>query len=108
MRAGEIARLSRDRVDLERRFVRLDRTKNGTAREVPLSTEAIRILRQVDAVRDGPLIFGLTVQQIDVLFRKGKARAIMEDLHFHDSRHEAITRLAKRVKIRTRAHGWRP
>lgn len=99
LRAGEIAGLTRDRVDLEKRYVRLVETKNGTRRDVPLSAEAVRILRQVDEVRDGPSVFGLTVQQIDALFRKGKARAMIEDLHFHDSRHEAITRLAKKLDV---------
>nr|WP_254772699.1 tyrosine-type recombinase/integrase [Nitrosospira multiformis] len=77
MRAGEIARLTRDRVDFERRYVRLLETKNGTKRDVPLSAEALRILHQVDKVRNGQLMFGLTTQQIDALFRKGKAWAMI-------------------------------
>lgn len=99
MRTGEIAGLTWDRVDLERRFVRLIETNNGTRRDVPLSTEALRLIRQVKGIAEGALVFQLTVQQIDVLFRKGKARAMIEDLHFHDSRHEAITRLAKRLDV---------
>ena len=31
--------------------------------------------------------------------RKGKARAMIEDLHFHDLRHEAITRFATRLDV---------
>lgn len=36
---------------------------------------------------------------LDALFRKARARAMIEDLHFHDTRHEAITRLAKRLDV---------
>jgi integrase len=88
MHTGEIAGLTWDRVDLERRFVRLIETKNGTRRDVPLSTEALRLIRQAKEVTEGALVFQVTVQQIDVLFRKGKARALIDDLHFYDSRHE--------------------
>lgn len=97
MRAGEIVGLTWDRVDLEGRFLRLALTKNGTAREVPLSAEALRLLRQLPRA-DGPA-FGLSGDLLDALFRKAKARAMIEDLHFHDTRHEAITRLAKKLDV---------
>jgi len=47
-------------------------------------------------VRAGPLVFQLRAASLDALFRKGKKRAGLADadLHFHDSRHEGITRLA--------------
>ena len=45
MRAGEIAGLEWDRVDLDRRVARLMHTKNGRPRDVPLSTEAVRLLK---------------------------------------------------------------
>jgi integrase len=34
-----------------------------------------------------------------VLFRKARGRCGIEDLHFHDSRATAITRLAKKLDI---------
>jgi len=68
---------------------------------VPLSTEAIRILAQLP--RDGESVFGISTAQIDALFRKAKARAMIDDLHFHDSRAVAITRLAQRLDILTLA-----
>ena len=76
-------------------------TKNGFARDVPLSTEAIRILNQVK--EDTESVFNLTSGQIDSLFRKAKKRALIDDLHFHDSRAEGITRLAQKVDILTLA-----
>lgn len=96
MRAGEIAGLTWDRVDLVRRVAKLERTKNGTAREVPLSGRAVELLQELGG--DGS-VFGLTVQQIDVLFRKAKDRALIKELHFHDMRALAVTRLSKRLDI---------
>jgi len=37
--------------------------------------------------------------QRDALFRKAVGRAGIQDLHFHDSRHEAITRLSKKMDV---------
>ncbi|MES9841954.1 MAG: tyrosine-type recombinase/integrase [Candidatus Thiodiazotropha endolucinida] len=49
MRQGEILSLTLDQVDLQRRVVRLNETKNGSARTVPLSKRAARVLRQAIA-----------------------------------------------------------
>lgn len=102
MRAGEIVALRWEQIDIERRTARLLRTKNGTQREVPLSREALRLLAQLDPITRaaGDAAFGLaSTQTLDALFRKAKARALICDLHFHDTRHEAITRLAKKLDV---------
>lgn len=98
MRAGEIAGLRWPQVDAAKRVAALVATKNGTGRQVPLSTEALRLIAQLRPVTGAAdLVFGLPgTQAIDALFRKAKSRALIVDLHFHDSRHEAITRLANR------------
>jgi integrase len=103
MRAGEIVGLQWPRVDLAGRVATLLMTKNGTARQVPLSREALRILDQLDPVtapREDRRCFGIaSTQSLDALFRKAKARAGVEGLTFHDSRHTAITRLARRLDV---------
>ena len=98
MRAGEILKLARDDVDFEKRVAVLRETKNGTARRVPLSTEAVRLLKQLPE-NDTGFLFGITSASLDANFRKIKKRAMIEDLHFHDTRHEAITRLAKKLDV---------
>jgi len=104
MRAGEICGLRWCDVDLDRRVAVLLQTKNGHKREVPLSAEATRIIRQCKgAGLDDPAAFGLQSSQIDALFRKAKKMAMIGDLHFHDSRATAITRLAAKVDILTLA-----
>ncbi|MCM1513345.1 MAG: site-specific integrase [Oxalobacter formigenes] len=97
MRAGEIVKLAWDNVDLEKRVAQLTETKNGAGRSVPLSSEAIRILKQLPS--GGKTCFCLTSSSLDALFRKAKTHALTENLHFHDTRHEAITRLAKKLDV---------
>lgn len=70
MRAGEIVSLTWDNIDLDKRVAKLAMTKNGFPREVPLSEEAIRILKQVRLENESA--FNLRTDQIDALFRKAK------------------------------------
>ncbi len=98
MRAGEITGLTWDRVDLASRVVQLPLTKNGFARSVPLSSEAVRLLQ---ALPYADPVFGLTDRQRDALWRKARDRAGVVGLHFHDSRGMAVTRLARKVDVLT-------
>ncbi len=99
MRAGEITGLRWQDVEMGRRFCRTQGKTPAARREVPLSTEALRILSQLAEVRDGDSVFGLRGALLDALFRKARAKAGIEDLHFHDLRHEAITRLSKVLDV---------
>lgn len=96
LRAGELCALRAQ--DVIGRTVRLHRSKNGLPRDVPLSREAERIIRQVEALGHDPL-FDLTPQRLDGIWRKLRTRACVTGLHFHDSRHEAITRLSKKLDV---------
>lgn len=96
MRAGEIVALTWDRVDLKRRVAKLTQTKNGRSREVPLSSEAVRLL---EALPKSDPVFGLTSHQIDALWRKVRDKAKADGLNFHDSRHAAITALSKKLDV---------
>lgn len=100
MRSGEICALRWEHVDQDRRVAHLPKTKNGHARDVPLSREALRILKQLEGRAE---VFDLTPALLDALFRKVKGRALVTDLHFHDSRAEALTRMAKKVDVMTLA-----
>ncbi len=96
MRAGEITRLTWSNVDLDRRVARLAHTKNGHPREVPLSGEAVRLIQALPQLDP---VFGLSPRQLDVLWRKVRDRAGVENLVFHDSRHAAITRLSRKLDV---------
>lgn len=94
MRCGEITSLTETTIDLEKNIAHLPNTKNGSARDVPLSPAAINILKQLPkpAHANAP-IFQLSSQTVDALFRKYRKKTTVKDLTFHDSRHEGITRL---------------
>ncbi len=48
---------------------------------------------------DRPTVFDLNTGSRDALFRKAVKRAQIHDLHFHDSRGEAIFRLSKKLDV---------
>lgn len=98
MRAGEMWSLERDQIDLAARVARLERTKNGDSRDVALSPRAVEIMEGLLA--DGrPVLFTITNATRDALFRKARDAAGVEGLHFHDSRAEAVTRMAKKLRV---------
>jgi integrase len=97
MRAGELCGLRR--ADIAGNVVTLAGgvVKNGMGRQVPLSKHAMELLALLPEGND--TIFNVSAASVDALFRKGRERAGVENLHFHDSRHEAVTRLAKKLNV---------
>ena len=107
MRSSEITGLHRSHVDLSRRVVTLKDTKNGSARLVPLTRVAGEILRSAldNPIRplDTDLVFfgepGRDGKRKPYVFQKlwaGIVQALgFADLHFHDLRHEAVSRLVE-------------
>ena len=100
-RRGEIADLQWDNVALTRRKMRLVDTKNGTDRTVPFSSVARGILEDLPRRRDGR-VFGMTDNQITKTMAAVREAAGIEDLRFHDLRHEAISRLFERTRLAAR------
>lgn len=100
MRQGEILPLTRDAIFLDRRFVHLDKTKNGDTRGVPLSKRACELIGQLlkNKTADNRL-FKLQSSSADTLFRKAGQAAGILNLRFHDSRHEATIRLAQKLAV---------
>lgn len=94
MRAGEMWTLERPQIDLKAGVARLLKTKNGDQRDVALSPAAIEIMRGLLADKRDSLMLTTTAVR-DTLFRKARDAAGVVDLHFHDSRTEAIFRLSK-------------
>lgn len=97
MRSGELCSLTWDQVDEAGAFVRLTKTKNGDQRDVPLSTRALAVLALLP--RDAPRVLNVDDGTRDALFRRAKKAAGIDDLHWHDLRHEATTRLALRLSL---------
>lgn len=98
MRAGEMWGLEREQIDLRARVAKLTLTKNGHARDVSLSPRAVEILKGL--LEDGrKRLFTCSNAARDALFRKARAAAGIEDVHFHDSRSEAVIRLSKKLDV---------
>ncbi len=101
MRQGEIIGLEWERVDLKARSIRLDKTKNGRTRGVALSRRAIEVLRRLHAdqraqgvgQRIDRVFPGVSSVAVKQAFGRAVRRASLEDLRFHDLRHEAISRM---------------
>ena len=97
MRRNEIANLDWSWVHINRRCISLPEfiTKNGEARNVPLSTRAIQLLMQL-GIRKFGSVFDVTVNGITSAMYRGCIRAHIKGLRFHDLRHTAITRYARK------------
>ena len=96
MRRGEILGLRWEHVNLEHQTVFLPITKNGRSRYVPLSIRAVETLREMDRSPDGR-VFSIGMAAMEANFLKAVRRADLGDLHFHDLRHTAATRIASKL-----------
>jgi integrase len=117
MRMRECYTLDIGQINLGKRTISLDRTKNGDSRQVPLSSTAIALLRdymdnQQAAIkaRDGRLFpfwngdvrvaaLDRTTSELSRLFRMVFLSAKVEGVHFHDIRHEATCRLYEKTTL---------
>lgn len=101
MRSGEMCRTEWINVHEKSVLVPSDSAKNGHERVVPLSMEARRLIDLMD--KNTKTLFNLSSAQVDANFRKWRNKIGIIDLHFHDFRREALTRLAKKVDVMTLA-----
>ena len=84
MRRGEILKIEQHHV--RDRTLIIPLTKNGFSREIPLTKKAFNILR------DSSLPFAMTSNALRLAWSRLKKKGNVKDLHFHDLRHEAISR----------------
>lgn len=92
MRQSEILNLCWENVNLLSRIASLPETKNGTKRDVPLSLNARDMLTRLEPKSQGK-VFSYTSNGLKSTWRLMLQRLEIENLHFHDLRHEAISRL---------------
>lgn len=92
MRQSEILSLTWCKVDLAKQLATLDETKNGSKRIVPLSKAAIANLCSIPRSIDGR-VFATSAASLKHGFSRAVERAKLNDIHFHDLRHEATSRL---------------
>jgi len=112
MRMREMFTLSVKQVDLSRRTVFLDKTKNGDKRQVPISSVLLAVLEPYIAALDpddqmfpwwnGALERKELARTTSLLSRQYSHifdAAECSDVHFHDLRHEATSRLFERTSL---------
>ena len=92
MRRGEIAAMRWEHLDRKDRVLLIPETKNGTPRQVPLSTAALAVLDALPRRLDGR-VWGMRPDSISQAFERVCKAAGIEGLTFHDLRHEATSRL---------------
>jgi len=90
MRRGELLGLTWDLVDLKKCTAFLPLTKNGSSREVPLSPSALAWLETLP--RSNKHVIPATAVAVRLAWDRLVIRAGIDNLRFHDLRHEAITR----------------
>lgn len=90
MRRSEILSLKWSNIYLEERYLILPDTKNGDTRAVPLSSMAIEIINSLERTSDN--LFFIKPSAVTRAFKRACVRAGLDNLRFHDLRHEATSR----------------
>ncbi len=95
MRQGELLSLRWEHIDANKKVAHLPDTKNSESRDVPLSPRALEVLRhRPRSLKDDRVFFEWKAASgLKHTWSRAVQRAGIEDLHFHDLRHEATSRL---------------
>jgi len=98
MRRGEILNIKKSHIDFVRQTLLINLTKTDTPRAIPLSSRAIEALREqlrgsqnVITIEETTL-FSYTARGLSGAFLRLCRKRGLENLHFHDLRHEATSR----------------
>ena len=99
MRRGEILNIRKCHINFTLQTLLIPLTKADTPRTIPLSSRAVVSLREqigisgnIAPIREAPL-FSLLPDSLSQAFRRLCRRLDIQNLHFHDLRHEATSRL---------------
>jgi integrase len=94
MRRSEVLSLKWFNIDFNNCTAFLAMTKNGSSRTVPLSAAALAIIKSQAPHQNSSeqRCFPISANALRLAWERVKRRANVQDLHFHDLRHEAISR----------------
>jgi integrase len=91
LRRSELINVEWSHVDVEHRTLLVPHSKNGHSRVIPLSSCALSILSEIE-VGGVRRVFPISANAVRLAWERLKRRVGINDLHFHDLRHEAISR----------------
>ncbi|KAB1859908.1 site-specific integrase [Acinetobacter tandoii] len=95
VRRGELITLQKK--DVHEHHIHLPKTKNGEPRNVPLTEEARALLDLIK--HDGKKVIPQSENAFRLMWERRKEAVGLSGLHFHDTRHEAITRMVRIRKL---------
>lgn len=95
VRRGELITLQKK--DVHEHHIHLPKTKNGEPRNVPLTEEARALLDLIK--HDGKKVIPQSENAFRLMWERRKDAVGLSGLHFHDTRHEAITRMVRIRKL---------
>ena len=95
MRRGEILAIRKKHIFSE--YSHLEDTRNGESRDVPLIKSARELLSLIKHNDDR--LIPISENAFRLQFERSKTKIWLSGLHFHDTRHEAITRLVNTKKV---------
>ena len=102
IRRGELLNIRKSHINFDKQTLHIPETKTDTPRTIPLSTRAIKALRdQIKSISDAnvvqmerdPKLFSMSSPMFRHEILKYRIKLDMEDWRFHDLRHEATSRL---------------
>ena len=94
MRRGEILKLKWSNINFDDRTAYLEDTKNGEDRYVPLSIKIIELLSSIK--QSNNLVFPVSSNAVRLSWERLKRKANVNNLRFHDLRHEALSRFTEK------------
>lgn len=91
MRRSEILNIKENDINWSLKTLRIPNTKTHTARTIPLSNKAIRLILSLSVNMDGTY-FSIKADSASQAFKRACEKTGIDNLRFHDLRHEATTR----------------
>ena len=105
IRRGELLNIRKSHINFDKQTLHIPETKTDTPRTIPLSTRAIKALRdQIKSISDANVVqmerdsklFSMSSPMFRHEIHRYRVKLDMEDWRFHDLRHEATSRLFER------------
>lgn len=91
MRRSEILRICRNDFDQESRVLTIPNTKNGDTRRIPITKDASIIINRNLKSSSEENLFSISATCIQQAWKRLMTKLGINDLRFHDLRHEAIS-----------------